>query len=63
MKKILLIFTFLLFNFETAFAVDLKEALSKAYKNNTELNAERENINVSREDLKYQKVSIFPQQL
>ena len=60
MKKIFIIFIFLLFNFEISFAVELKDALSKAYKNNTELNAERENITVSREDLKISKSEYFP---
>ena len=32
------------------FALTLKEALIQTYKNNTELNAERENIKVSEED-------------
>ena len=60
MKKIFIIFIFLLFNFKISFAVELKDALSKAYKNNTELNAERENITVSREDLKISKSEYFP---
>ena len=34
-----------------AFAISLKEALKIAYKNNPEINAERENLKVSEEDL------------
>ena len=52
MKKILLILFSILFLNQQVFAVNLFEALSEAYKNNTELNAERENINISEEDLK-----------
>ena len=36
------------------------EALQKAFKNNSELNAERENLNVSEEDLKVSKSNYLP---
>ena len=50
-KKILLILLVsILFN-QKVFAVTLSEALLKAYINNPELNAERENIQISKEDL------------
>ena len=52
MKKILFIFCLIVFNTQYAFSTSLNDALSLAYKNNKELNAERENISVSKEDLK-----------
>jgi len=60
MKKILLILFSILFLNQQVFAVNLFEALSEAYKNNTELNAERENINISEEDLKISKSNYLP---
>ena len=42
------------------FALTLKEALIQTYKNNTELNAERENIKVSQEDLTISKADYLP---
>ena len=36
------------------------EALQKAFKNNSELNAERENLNVSEEDLKVSRSNYLP---
>ena len=60
MKKIILIFfgTFLLFS--KVNAETFASALSKAYKNNSELNAERENINVSEQDLNIARGSYLP---
>ncbi len=60
MKKILLIFIITIFSLSKAFAITLTEALIQTFKNNTELNAERENINVSKEDLKISKSSYRP---
>ena len=60
MKKIILILISLVFFIPKVFAVTLSEALTQAYKNNTELNAERENIKVSEEDLNISKGSYFP---
>jgi outer membrane protein len=51
MKKIILILFSVLFLNQHVLAVTLFEALTEAYKNNLDLNAERENINVSKEDL------------
>ena len=51
MKKVILIIISLVFFIPKVFAVTLSEALSQAYKNNPELNAERESIKVSEEDL------------
>ena len=60
MKKIILIlFSVLLLN-QQVLAVTLFEALTEAYKNNTDLNAERENVNISEEDLKISKGSYLP---
>ena len=50
-KKLFLILLFLISLNQKVFAVTLYEALLKAYENNPELNAERENIKVSKEDL------------
>ena len=60
MKKILLIIFSVLFLNQQVLAVNLFEALTEAYKNNTDLNAERENINISVEDLKISKGSYLP---
>ncbi len=45
---------------QTAYAVTLSESLLLAYKNNPELNAERENIKVSKEDLKISRSEFLP---
>ena len=60
MKKILLTFVIIIFSLNKAFAITLTEALIQTYKNNTELNAERENIKVSKEDLEISKSSYRP---
>ena len=60
MKKTLLIILSVLFLNQQVLAVTLFEALAEAYKNNTDLNAERENINISEEDLKISKSSYLP---
>ena len=60
MKKITLIVISLIFFIPKVFAVTLSEALTQAYKNNTELNAERENIKVSEEDLNISKGEYLP---
>ena len=60
MKKITLIVISLLFFIPKVLAVTLNEALIQAYKNNPELNAERENIKVSEEDLNISKGSYLP---
>ena len=60
MKKILsvIIYTFLLTS--NAFAVTLYEALNDTYKNNTQLNAERENIKASEEDINISRADYMP---
>jgi outer membrane protein len=60
MKKVIIILFSTLFLSQQVLAVTLFEALTEAYKNNTELNAERENINISEEDLKISKGSYLP---
>ena len=60
MKKIILILFSVLFLNQQVLAVTLFEALTEAYKNNTDLNAERENINISEEDLKISKSNYLP---
>jgi len=60
MKKIFLILLIsILFN-QNAFAFTLYEALLQAYLNNPELNAERENIKVSKEDHNISKSEFLP---
>ncbi len=60
MKKIFLQLIILLFLTNQVFAITLLDALTQAYKNNPELNAERENISVSKEDLKISKSGYLP---
>ena len=60
MKKIILILFSVLFLNQHVWAITLFEALTEAYKNNTDLNAERENINISEEDLKISKGNYLP---
>jgi len=60
MKKIILIIISLILFVPKVFAVTLSEALINAYKNNPELNAERENIKVSEEDLNISKGGYLP---
>ena len=60
MKKILiLLFGFLLI-VSNANAESFLSALSKAFKNNSELNAERENINISEQELKISQGNYLP---
>ena len=60
MKKIILILFSILFLNQNVLAVTLFEALTEAHKNNLDLNAERENISVSKEDLKISKSNYLP---
>ncbi len=60
MIRIIFIFLLVAFYSKNVLAVSLSEALLQAYKNNSELNAERENINVSKEDLKISKSEFLP---
>jgi len=60
MKKVFLIIIVVIFGTSNVFALTLKEALIQTYKNNTELNAERENIKVSKKDLRISKGDYLP---
>jgi len=60
MKKIILIISLTIFNFSTVFAVTLFDALNQTYKNNIQLNAERENIKVSEQDINISKADYKP---
>jgi len=60
MIKILLILIGLLFVTNNLNAETFSNALSKAFKNNSELNAERENINISEQELKISKGNYMP---
>jgi outer membrane protein len=60
MKKTILILFSVLFLNQHVLAVTLFQALTEAYKNNTDLNAEREYINISEEDLKISKGNYLP---
>ena len=61
MKKIILIFLSKLILLTVANAETFSNALLKAYKNNSELNAERENINISEQELKISQDQEFKQ--
>ena len=60
MKKIFLILSVLVFSSQNAFSVTLSQALLQAYNKNPELNAERENIKVSKEDVKISISQFLP---
>ena len=55
MKKIFLIVIVSIFYFSNALAVTLLDALNQTYKINIQLNAERENIKASEEDVNIAK--------
>ena len=60
MKKVLLTLLTLILVSQKVFAASLSEALLQAYINNPELNAERENIQVSKEDFNISKSKFLP---
>ncbi|MDC0436168.1 TolC family protein [Candidatus Pelagibacter sp.] len=60
MKKIFLIFLALILINQKAFADSLSKALLQAYTNNPELNAERESIKISKEDLNISRSEFLP---
>ena len=53
MKKIFLVLILTIVYVENASAETLLKALKQAFNNNVELNAERENLKVSEQDLKF----------
>ena len=60
MKKIFIIVIASIFYFSNAFAVTLLDALNQTYQKNIQLNAERENIKVSEEDVNISKADYKP---
>ena len=60
MKKILILVSLVLFNFNSVSAVTLYDALNQTYQNNIQLNAERENIKVSEKDIKISEADYKP---
>ena len=60
MKKIFIIVITSLLYFSNALAVTLLDALNLTYQNNIQLNAERENIKVSEEDIKISEAAYKP---
>ena len=60
MRKVYISIICVILFFQNSFAITLPEALLQAYKNNPELNAERENIEVSKEDLNISKSEYLP---
>ena len=60
MKKILILVSLTAFSFSNAIAVTLYDALNQTYQNNIQLNAERENIKASKEDINISKADYKP---
>ena len=60
MKKILILISLTVFSFNNAIAVTLYDALNQTYQNNIQLNAERENIKASEEDINISKSDYLP---
>ena len=60
MKKIITLIFLTLLNFSNVFAVTLYDALNQTYQNNIQLNAERENIKASEEDINISKADYKP---
>jgi len=60
MKKLLILVSLTVFSFSNAFAVTLYDALNQTYQNNIQLNAERENIKASEEDINISKADYKP---
>ena len=60
MKKILLLVCLILFNFSSVSAISLYDALNQTYQNNIQLNAERENLKASEEDINISKADYKP---
>ena len=60
MKKILILICLTLFGFSKAFAVTLYDALNQTHQNNIQLNAERESLKASEEDVNISKSNYKP---
>ena len=60
MKKIFILIFLTLFNFGNVSAVTLYDALNQAYQNNNQLNAERESLKASEQDVNISKGNYLP---
>ena len=60
MKRLILVILIFVFNIKNVLSDSLYDALKVTYKNNKELNAERENVNIAEEDLKISKGNYLP---
>ena len=60
MKKLLILISFTIFVSSNAIAVTLYDALNQTYQNNIQLNAERQNIKASEEDVNISKANFKP---
>ena len=60
MRKILILLCLTLLNFSNALAVSLYDALNQTYQNNIKLNAERESLKASEEDVNISKSAYKP---
>ena len=60
MKKIFIIVITSIFYLSNAFAVTLIDALNQTFQNNIQLNAERENIKASKEDINISMADFKP---
>jgi len=60
MKKLILIIFFSIIFLNQSYATTLIQALSKAYKDNPKLNAERENLKISEEEINEAKSDFLP---
>ena len=60
MKKLLILISFTIFTSSNAIAVTLYDALNQTYQNNIQLNAERQNIKASEEDINISKANFKP---
>ena len=60
MKKLIIIIFFNIIFLNQSYATTLVQALSKAYKDNSKLNAERENLEISKEEINEAKSDFLP---
>ena len=60
MKKVVIIICLTFFNLSSALSITLYDALNQTYQNNIQLNAERENLKASEEDINISKADFKP---
>ena len=60
MRLLITIIFISIFNINYAFSDSLYDALKNTYKNNKELNAERENVSIAEQDLKISQSNYLP---